>query len=66
MKRLLEVTNQISPAAFGDLTDYLDRSVVKVITPNTPLLATPAAVAAGVTLTVAAFGAGVAIGYTAS
>ncbi|RNL83152.1 hypothetical protein [Halostreptopolyspora alba] len=60
MEELLDRTNEQSDDLFGVLTP---QTQVEFDTGNTPVLATPAAAAAGAGATVGAFAAGVAVGY---
>jgi hypothetical protein len=59
---LLTHTNEVSPEMFGELTPETSR---RDLAERVPLMATPAAVAAGVGVTVAAFGVGFAVEETA-
>jgi hypothetical protein len=58
MSTLVTHANDISRERFGDLTDTTERSDLSA---RMPVMATPAAVAAGVTVTAAAFGVGFAV-----
>ncbi len=58
MSTLVVHANEISRHTFGELTDETER---QDLTARMPVMATPAAVAAGVTLTAAAFGVGFAV-----
>ena len=55
MDKLTRHTNEISAELFGDLTSESDRTE---LSSTMPVMATPAAVAAGAALTAAAFGIG--------
>jgi hypothetical protein len=59
---LLKHTNEVSREVFGDLTPETTR---RDLAERVPLMATPAAVAAGVAVTAAAFGVGFAVEETA-
>jgi hypothetical protein len=59
MSRLDVHVNKVSADLFGPLQSA---ATLRVERPVTPVLATPLAVAAGVTLTAAAFGGGLALG----
>ena len=58
MSELVTHVNEVSTKRFGDLTP---RSETQALASRVPVLATPAAVAAGVAVTAAAFGIGYAI-----
>jgi hypothetical protein len=55
---LVTHTNEVTHDLFGDLTTESDGCS---LSPNMPVMATPAAVAAGVAITAAAFGVGYAV-----
>jgi hypothetical protein len=55
---LLNHTNEVSRELFGDLSPETTR---RDLAERVPLMATPAAVAAGVAVTAAAFGVGFAV-----
>jgi hypothetical protein len=58
MSTLVSHTNRVSEDVFGDLTP---ESTHRDLAERVPVLATPAAVAAGVVVTAAAFGVGFAV-----
>lgn len=58
MSTLVTHANEISSTTFGDLTDETRR---RDLAAHMPVMATPAAVAAGVAVTAAAFGVGYAV-----
>ena len=58
MSTLVGHANEVSHDTFGDLTDTTER---RDLTARMPVMATPAAVAAGVAVTAAAFGVGYAV-----
>ncbi|MGQ0842303.1 hypothetical protein [Actinokineospora sp.] len=60
MSMLVRHANEVSPLVFGPLEETAD---AKSLSGMTPVMATPAAVAAGVAISAAAFGAGFALGY---
>lgn len=62
MSTLLSHTNEVSRELFGELTPDSTR---RDLAERVPLMATPAAVAAGVAVTAAAFGVGFAVEETA-
>ncbi|MGQ0842301.1 hypothetical protein [Actinokineospora sp.] len=63
MSRLLSHTNEVSSLVFGPLEGTAG---TRSLSGMTPVTATPAAVAAGVAISAAAFGAGFAVGYSGS
>ncbi|MFF4779070.1 hypothetical protein ACFY05_40250 [Microtetraspora fusca] len=63
MSTLVDHTNTISPAKFGDLTEATGG---RGLTAATPVLATPSAVALGVAIGMAAFHAGYMYGIARS
>ena len=58
MSTLVSHANEVSHDTFGTLTDQTER---RDLTSRMPVMATPAAVAAGVAITAAAFGVGYAV-----